>query len=94
MGGCVLALASIKVTQSIKQFRLPCVWMPWLPIGFRKYGKVTGLLHFAKNTANRQITVWPPISKSGLLTSSLSSKIKGHSNLAKCEHFPTTYAKA
>jgi hypothetical protein len=40
------------------------------------------------------MTVWLPMSKSALLTSMVSSKIKSHSNLTKCEHFPTTSVKA
>ena len=37
---------------------------------------------------------WLPIPKSALADSKVSSKIKSHTDLAKCEHFPTTSARA
>jgi hypothetical protein len=40
------------------------------------------------------VMTWLPMPKSALPTSKLSSKIESRSNLAKCEHFPTTSGKA
>jgi hypothetical protein len=79
--------------------------MLWVTVRFRKREKVT--LFLCSKDGLRMAAVGKsgglskegsddlaPVAKSALAGSTLSSKIKGHSNRTKCEHFPTTSGKA